>query len=398
MIILLIINKNLFIINIIELIIYFLIVVIYKRTFNTKSEDLLVSESNYNKCLNESINGYEINKNLNMVNNTIKKIEIKYISYLDKMKSYQSSLNSQLIIKDIIVSITYIISIFASIIFVHKGIMSIGQLVLYNSIVYYFSEPVKNILDLEPKLNYLKNIYNRINDLLIMRENNDEINNISIKEDIIIKDLSYSHDGLNNLFDNVSFEIKYGSRFLVYGNSGNGKSTIMKILLKYLNDYKGNIYLGNINLKDYTPSSILNNFTYVSQNSYVNNDTLKNNIIYDRQVNEEEYEKIINICNLNNLRDSKKLRNSFYIEDDGFNISGGERQKIILARSLLKSTNYLILDEALSEIGLKEEKEILKKIFDYFKDKTIICISHKKEIIDMFNLRYKLERRNEVND
>ena len=81
------------------------------------------------------------------------------------------------------------------------------------------------------------------------------------------------------------------------------------------------------------------------------------------------------------------------IEDDGFNISGGERQKIILARSLLKDSNYIILDEALSEVGLKEEQQIIKKIFDNFKDKTIIYISHKKEIINMFNLKYKLERR-----
>jgi ABC-type bacteriocin/lantibiotic exporter with double-glycine peptidase domain len=81
------------------------------------------------------------------------------------------------------------------------------------------------------------------------------------------------------------------------------------------------------------------------------------------------------------------------IEDNGFNISGGERQKIVLARSLLKKSNYLILDEALSEVGVKEEKEIINKIFCYFKEKTIIYISHKKEIINMFDLKYKLERR-----
>lgn len=80
------------------------------------------------------------------------------------------------------------------------------------------------------------------------------------------------------------------------------------------------------------------------------------------------------------------------IEDNGFNISGGEKQKIILARSLLKDSNYIILDEALSEVSFNEEKEIINKIFNYYKDKTIIYISHKKEIIDLFNKKYKLER------
>ena len=81
------------------------------------------------------------------------------------------------------------------------------------------------------------------------------------------------------------------------------------------------------------------------------------------------------------------------LEDNGFNISGGERQKIILARSLLKNSNYIILDEALSEVNFEEEKEIINKIFNYFKDKTIIYISHKKEIIGLFNEKYNLERK-----
>ena len=163
-------------------------------------------------------------------------------------------------------------------------------------------------------------------------------------------------------------------------------------MLKYLNDYKGNIFIGNLNLKDIDRNTISNNFTYVSQNSYLNNDTLINNIIYGRDISLENYEEMIDICNLDDFRNSKKLRNNFLIEEDGFNISGGERQKVILARSLLKSSNYIILDEALSEVGIDEEKEIIKKIFKKFSDKTIIYISHKEEIIKEFNQKYKLER------
>ena len=75
---------------------------------------------------------------------------------------------------------------------------------------------------------------------------------------------------------------------------------------------------------------------------------------------------------LNTLIESKYLKDNFMIEDNGFNISGGEKQKIILARSLLKDSNYIILDEALSEVDINEEKQILNKIFDVYKEKTII--------------------------
>ena len=163
-------------------------------------------------------------------------------------------------------------------------------------------------------------------------------------------------------------------------------------MAKYLKEYKGEIYIGDLNIKDINSNVISNSFTYVSQNNYIINDTLKNNIIYHRNISNEEYEKMINICNLNILRSRSILRDNYVIEDNGFNISGGEKQKILLARSLLKNSNYIILDEALSEVSFDEEKEILDKIFESYSDKTIIYVSHKKEIIDLFKKKYKLER------
>ena len=234
-------------------------------------------------------------------------------------------------------------------------------------------------------------IYKRIYDLLIMREKTYKDDNIDLKSDIIINNLSYSHNKIDYIFENINLKIKYGSKFLIYGRSGSGKSTLIKIILKYLEDYKGEILFDNINIKD-IDYNMLNNITYLSQNNYLNNDTLKNNIIYGRDISDSEYEKVLDICNLKYLRDSNKLRNDFIIEDNGFNISGGEKQKILLARSILNNSNYLILDEALSEVGLNEEKEIINKLFYIYHDKTIIYISHKKEIISLFKDKYKLER------
>ena len=385
------INIKLFIIYIIEITIYILITLIYKNKNNKHIDEILINESNYNKTLNDSIYSYEINKNLNLNNNTLKNIEISYIKNDYSHKIYDYSINFQVLLKELISNLTYIISLFMSTICIHKNIMTLGNFLLFNSLIYYFTEPLKSILELEPNINYLKNIYRRINDLLLVSTEESIKTDKIISGDIIIKNLSYMIND-KELFNNVSFKIKYGSKFLIYGNSGNGKSTIIKILLKYLNDYKGNIFIDNKNIKDIDSNIISNSMTYVSQNNFILNDTLKNNIIYGRRISDEEYERVIHICNLDTLRNSNKLRNNMIIEEDGFNISGGERQKIILARSILKDSEFIILDEALSEIGIEEEKEIIKKIFNYFKEKTIIYISHKQEIIEMFNEKYKLER------
>ena len=392
LILLIIINYKLFLIYLIELILYTLIILINKNKIKNTSEELMINEEKYNKSLNDNICSYEINKNLNLINNLLIFNQIKYSSYIKTKSTYQNIKNKENILKDFISNLSYISFIFLSIIFINKNILSLGNFILFSSIIVYFIDPIKSILDLSESIDYIKNIYKRINDLLLIKSVKEEETDKIIDGDICIKDLSYSPNNVDYIFNNVSFNIKKGSKFLLYGSSGNGKSTIMKILLKYLREYKGNILINNINLKDINSNIISNSFTYISQNNYINNDTLKNNIIYYRDISTNEYEKVINICNLETLRSRSILRDKYVIEDNGFNISGGEKQKIILARSLLKNSNYIVLDEALSEVSFDEEKEIIGKIFDTFKDKTIIYISHKKEIIDLFNEKYKLER------
>lgn len=393
MILLLIINYKLFFIYLIELLIYILIIIINKNKLKNKSDNLLYSEEKYNKSLNDNICSYEINKNLCLTNSLTNKIESNFNNYIHYKNSYINTINKENIIKNFVSDLSYIIFIFISTILIYKKTLSFGSFILFSQIIYYFLSPIKEILDLKTTINYMKNIYIRIKDILIYKDDIEEETNECISGDIVIKNLSYSHNNIDYIFNDVNINIKDKSKFLIYGNSGNGKSTIMKIILKYLKDYKGDIFIDNVNIRDINSNIIHNSFTYVSQNSYIINDTFKNNIIYFRDISDYEYENIIKICNLETLRSRSILRDNYMLEDNGFNISGGERQKIILARSLLKNSNYIILDEALSEVNFEEEKEIINKIFNYFKDKTIIYISHKKEIIGLFNEKYNLERK-----
>ncbi len=390
-IILLSINYKLFLINIVEIIIYLFVVLLFKNSFVIKSEKFLICEGEYKKTINESINGYETNKNINMINYINKKIEIKIINFINKIKDYERSKNRENIIKNLIIDISYLLSIYIGIIYINNNTITLGQFLLFNTIIIYFTEPIKKIIDLNHSTIYVKNVYSRINDLFIVNDNKKEYNYIDINGDIKINNLSYK---VNNrtILNNINLMIKKNDKLFIYGKSGIGKSTLLKILLKYLNDYDGEVSINNINLKDIDSDIISSNFTYVSQNSYINHDTLKNNIIYDRLISEKDYEEIVHLCNLDNLRDSKIERNNFIIEDNGFNISGGEKQKIILARSLLKNSNYLVLDEALSEVSVDEEIEIINKILSKYNNKTIIYVSHKNEISNLFNTKYFIER------
>ena len=161
------------------------------------------------------------------------------------------------------------------------------------------------------------------------------------------------------VFDNVSFKniisklnmnIKKGDFIFVSGGSGKGKTTIFKILIKELLLTKGNIYINNININEISSSSIRNNICYVSQNEHIFNDSIKNNILMYRNANNKEVLKALKVSTLDKVLKNKKISLDYLLENNGHNLSGGEKQKIIIARSLLRKTDLIIFDETMNEI------------------------------------------------
>lgn len=389
---LIIINKSLFLISIIIIVFYSIIVFFYSIIFNNEISELQIEEGIYSSKLVESLNGYETIKNLNLINETIDNVNSSYSKYLNKYKLFEYSYTNEKTFKEIINDLGMIFICILGLIFVRKNLMTIGDVIMFTSLVLFFTEPIKELLNLVPSIKYASISYERINDLLMVeKENTNSENKKMISGDISISNLSYSYNNTTNILKGINLNIKKGDKILIHGKSGIGKSTLAKILLKYINNYKGIIKINNINLRDIDNDIIRNSFSYISQNEILLSDTIKNNIILNRDISDEKYSEVIKMCNVDKIIDTKPLRNNFLIEEDGFNLSGGERQKIILARGLLKKFNILILDEALSEVGFEEEINIIKEIFKKYKNNTIIYISHKKEIIDFFENKYLIE-------
>ena len=174
------------------------------------------------------------------------------------------------------------------------------------------------------------------------------------------------------LFSNLNLNISYGEKILFSGESGTGKSTLMKILMRYIDISYGYVSIDSIDINHYHLENIRSNITYVSNNEYLFSDTLYNNIVFNREVLDDEFLEVCRISKIDFVDDYKVM-----VEENGFNFSNGERQRIILARSLLKKSSIYIFDEAFGNIDIESEKEIIKNIFKYLHDKTIIVISHR---------------------
>lgn len=385
------INTMLFFITILFIFIYFIFSFIYYKYFKRKIFEVKNTYSLYESFANESISNYVSIKNLQVEDIFIGKLLSKYYAYLFKVKNTLNNLNNFEFVKNNLSDFFLILIVTLAIILVNKNILKLSDLFFAYSLALSIIDPIKVIFGKFSLIEEVKVSVKRVNELFKIRE--EEQNPDKINGSICFRNVKLN---LINKSYKINFSIPVGSLFLIYGESGSGKSSILKIIAGQYTNYSGNIFVNDINIKDLENNVLMNSISIVSQEEKLFNETLENNIKLYRKVNREDYENILKITLVDKIRNSRKFRDDFVIYEDGINLSGGERQKIILARALLKNFNYLIIDEGLSEVNSEDEINIIKNIKNYFSDKTIIYVSHKKEIISLFKYRYFMKGGDEI--
>ena len=180
-------------------------------------------------------------------------------------------------------------------------------------------------------------------------------------------------------------------KYIILGQPRSGKSTLVKLLIKYLdNNYNGEIIVGGYDLKKIDIFSLRNNICYVSQNEYLYTDSVYENITLGRKIKYKNFLDITSNLFIDEIVKNSTLGFNYLIENNGENISGGERKRIIIARSLLQQANIYIYDESFSEIDVERERKILKYLFNKYSNKTFIIISHRFSNEELFNKKIRV--------
>ena len=372
------ISSKLFLILFLTTIFYLFVGIITKKSIFEKAYQNISIESEFNNTVLENIKMINSIKNLDAVDGTLNKIERKLTHYLYDTYKVNTILNKINIFKVSCYEIGFFLINTFGFYFVYKGIINMIDLITFNALLNLYFEPLKNIVDSIPKYSFMKASITKINDFLGVHAEILGEKTSTDGYDISINNLNYSYNKYQNVLKSVNLNIKEGEFVLLQGASGSGKSTLCSILNKYITDYSGDILFGKMNYKDLSIKTIRENIVYVGQNENIFTGSIKENITFGHEVSDLEFKKVCNICKVDDVANKKTFRYESLIGSDEGNISGGEKQRIILARAVLKDFNVLILDEALSEVDIKLELEILKSIRENYKDKTIIYISHKK--------------------
>ena len=194
---------------------------------------------------------------------------------------------------------------------------------------------------------------------------------------ITISNLSFSYQTDKEILHDINIHIPTGSFISLVGESGSGKSTIAGILTSKNRSYQGNVKIGNIDLKNIQETSLKNNITLITHNSYLFKGTVYDNLkMGNEKASKEEMIEVLKKVNLDSFIASQNGLDT-RIDERGDNLSGGQKQRLAIARGLLHNSPIYIFDEATSNIDMESEEIIMEAIHELAKTKTILMISHR---------------------
>ena len=377
------ISTSLFIVALILLILYIINILVFKSIFSNYINKIQIKKAEVTSYMVESISGFETVKGINIETKVISKLENKYVQLLKQIKKFEESYNYQYLVKELINNIGFIIIIYLGVRLVNNQVITLGQLLTFNALLTYFLGPIRNVVDLDSSVKEANNALRRIIDIFYEPEQTGIVES-SINGDIYLDKLNYTYNDRDYVLKHISLKIKNQEKVLIIGDSGSGKSTLLKILMKYYQVNRGQVKINEIDINDYCLENYKNNISYVSQKEMLFTETLEKNLKINNS-NTNEFLDIAKICEVDEIIKNNNVGYKMLIEENGNNISGGEKQRIVLARALLKPFNLLIIDEGLNQMDINLERRILKRVINKYHDKTIIVVTHRLENMDLFD-------------
>ena len=271
-----------------------------------------------------------------------------------------------------------------SLYFVIINKITIGEMLAITQLVNNIANPLGRLSNELPLLKSIKPIEDKIEKYL-ESINEHRVNSIDSIKDISFKNVSFNYDGHKEIIHNFSYDFHKNKKYALIGSSGSGKSTIIKLLLNNYEVSKGILCINDMDINTINIEDIYQHISIVHQNAPILNDTLKNNITYFKDYSDKQINEVIEKAGLKDFVSALPNGLNTVINENGNNISGGEKQRISIARALLKDADLLIYDEPTSNLDHTTAKEIERILLN--ENKTCFMITHKldEELLSKFD-------------
>lgn len=377
-------NSTLFAIIVFMTIISIILVFLFKQPYKKINEEQMQQSAVLNSQIIEGLRAVETIKGNANEEVELDNIEKEYIRSLRIGYKEGMLSNVQGIISDLISTVGNLVLMYFGIMQVIDGKITLGSFMAFNTLAGYFMEPVSNLVSLQLSLQEANISMKRFSEILDYDEEQPETQQNmyqdieKVEGDIEIKHVTFRYGNRKPAINDVSFTIPKGKKVALVGASGSGKTTIAKLLLKYYEPENGMIMIDGVDIGEISNKSLRRAISYVPQTIELFSKSIYDNIRVSRMsATLEEVKEAAKAADAHDF--IKKLPMQYYtfLEEAGNGLSGGEKQRIALARAFLKKNDFYILDESTSNLDFATENIIFDMIYNKLKKKSMLIVAHR---------------------
>lgn len=343
-------------------------------------DDFVISNQKYARWFGDTVGGVKEVKLFNILDKKHKEFALNQNTLIDKQKQMNMLNQWNSIVDTIMVEVlsTLLYIVGANLVFELQ--LSVGSVFSFITYSAYVTGPISAILNIGYLLSGIIPSTKRYYEFMDLRE---EADNGKIAEpvfgELTLENIFFSYEIDKPILIDVNLKFPMGSKTALIGRNGSGKTTIINLLTRLYEPMNGQILLKGVNISEITLEAYRNMVSVVSQQIYLFNDTIRNNICLYKQVSDEVIEDACKDSSLDEFLEEVSL--DYVVGQNGAMLSGGQKQKIALARALVHDKPIIIFDEATSNTDVYSEHQINGLLHTRLKDKTVIVITHKKEIL-----------------
>ena len=351
---------------------------------NALSKKLIVEKNNYSHNLEEItsvtkdlFSGFEVIKGFN-IGSKINTIFKNSSNTVESTKKKCSILES--IIKGF--SLSFSVTVYLGVLILggylmYKGEISVGTAIIIIQLSTHIVGPVKTSISLINQIKSVSLIADKIDEILYDScEDIEEVSLPKFENSIEVKNLDFSYTNDRKALNNINLTFEKNKKYAIVGESGCGKSTLIKLLMRYYKDYNGDILIDNKDIHKIFSNDLYKNMSMIQQNVFMFDDSIKENIKLFANYSDEEVLSICDRSGLSNLISRLPDGINSLVGENGNKLSGGEKQRIAIARSLINNTKILILDESTSALDNETAYNLESSLLS-MDDLTLIVVTHK---------------------
>lgn len=380
-------NVQMFGITVIMVVLYLIIVLAFNKWYEQLNRKQMEDNSQLTSYLVESLNGIQTVKAYNAERKANRETEIKFVKLLKSIFDLSWVSNLQSSLKIFVELVGGVVILWVGSVCVIKGQITIGQLITFNSLLVYFLDPVKNLINLQPQMQTAVVAADRLGEILDLEAEKGENERKklcpdSLSGDIVFKDISFRYGTRQLVLEDINLTIKKGQKVAFVGESGSGKTTLSKLLLHLYKAESGNILINDNNIEDIQIEKLREKIAYISQETFLFSGSILDNLSLGLDyATMDDVIEATKSAQAHDFINELPLRYETRLEENGANLSGGQRQRLSIARAMLKKPDILIMDEATSNLDAITEKQLDKTISEYSENMTTIFIAHRLSTI-----------------